>query len=242
MSAMTFSSTAMILAAGLGTRMRPLTDTMPKPLVPLCGKPLLDHVIERLCEGGASRIAVNVHYHADMIEAHLGKRRAPDIIISDERAQILDSGGGAKKMLPALDGDAFFLANADTAWSEQNVSNMRAMRAAFDSDTADILLLLAEHTHSIGFEGKGDFHLGKEGRLIRRGTDDAAPFAYAGVGIFKKELFENTPDTPFSLNLLFDRAIQAGRLFGLALQGTWMHVGTVEALADAEQHLKACAA
>ena len=242
MNAMNVSSTAMILAAGLGTRMRPLTDTLPKPLVPLCGKPLLDHVIARLCEGGAARIVVNVHYHAAMIEQHLATCETPQIIVSDERAQILDSGGGAKKMLAHVDGDAFFLANADTAWSEHDTSNMQAMRRAFNSIDTDILLLLAERTHSIGFEGQGDFYCGNDGLLTRRGTAASAPFAYAGVGIFKKALFDDTPDTPFSLNLLFDRAIAAGRLHGLPLKGTWMHVGTVAALAEAEKHLELCAA
>lgn len=228
------SPCALVLAAGLGTRMRPLTDRIPKPLVPLGGKALLDHVLDRLEQAGIERAGVNVHYHADMIEGHLSARRRPQIVISDERAQILDSGGGARKMLPLVGDKPFLLANSDTVWLEQGVQNVSRMIALWDARKMDILLLLASRESSIGFEGKGDFFCDEAGRLTRRAPADEAPYAYAGFALFKPDLFADTPDAPFSLNLLFDRAIAKGTLFGKVLEGRWMHVGTLQALDEAE--------
>jgi MurNAc alpha-1-phosphate uridylyltransferase len=228
------SSCAMILAAGLGTRMRPLTDQTPKPLIKLNGMPLIDHVISRLLQAGVETIAVNLHYHADQLEAHLKQCQQPRIIFSDERAKILDSGGGAKKMLPHIGGKPFLLANSDTLWMENAADNVARLVEAWDEKRMDILLLLASTATAIGYDGKGDFMCAPDGKLTRRHEHDVAPFAYAGVAIFKPELFNDTPDTPFSLNLLFNRAIEREKLYGLRLDGVWMHVGTIDALRKAE--------
>jgi len=228
------SDTAMVLAAGYGTRMRPLTMTLPKPLIPVGGRAMIDHVFDRLSEGGVARAVVNVHYLADTLERHVRRRRSPEVVISDERARILDSGLGTKIALPRLGPKPFLLANSDTLWIEGARSNVRRMIEAWDPARMDVLLLLAATATSIGFEGKGDFAFDPDGRLRRRREREIVPFVYAGVAIFEPAMFEGTPDTPFSLNLLFDRAIDAGRLHGVRLDGTWMHVGTPEALKDAE--------
>ena len=232
------STCALVLAAGLGTRMRPLTDKLPKPLVKLNGAPLIDHVIGRLEQGGVESVAVNLHYHADQLETYLSRRKTPRILFSDERAQILDSGGGAKKMLPHVNGRPFLLANADTVWMESGTSNIVRMIQAWDAGRMDILVLLASAATAIGYEGKGDFLMQQDGRLARRPEHGVAPFVYAGFAIFRPELFNDTPDAPFSLNLLFNRAIEQGKLYGLRLDGVWMHVGTIDALHEAEQLIK----
>lgn len=235
------SSCAMILAAGMSTRMRPLTDKLPKPLIKLSGKPLIDHVIDALQQAGIKSVAVNLHYHADQLENYLQARPAPRVIFSDEREKILDSGLGAKKMLTHVGGKAFLLANADTIWTGTPSKTIERLIARWDPQQMDILLLLAPTASSLGYDGRGDFTCDAQGRLIRRGEQAVAPFAYAGVAIFKPELFDGTPGTPFSLNLLFDRAIEAGRLYGLPLDGIWMHVGTPQALRDAEALLAGAA-
>jgi N-acetyl-alpha-D-muramate 1-phosphate uridylyltransferase len=230
----TAPKTAMVLAAGLGTRMKPLTETQPKPLVAVAGRTLIDRVLDRLTEAGVGTAVVNVHHHADLLERHLKTRAAPKIVISDERAQLLDSGGGVKKALPLLGKNSFFIINADTIWIEGFAPNLRRLGAAFDPKAMDALLLLAPTATSRGYDGLGDFLIDPDGRLIRRAEHQVTPFVYAGAAILRPELFKDTPDRPFSLNLLFDRAIEAGRLFGLRLDGLWMHVGTPEAIADAE--------
>jgi len=225
---------AMVLAAGLGTRMRPVTERIPKPLVDVAGRALIDHVLDRLAEAGITTAVVNVHHHADLLESHLETRKAPKIVVSDEREKLLDSGGGVKKALKLLGSDPFFVINADTIWIEGFSPNLRRLADAFDPDHMDGLLLLAATATSVGYEGKGDFRLAPEGKLTRRGEREVTPFVYAGAAILRPELFKDTPDGPFSLNLLFDRAIERGRLFGLRLDGLWMHVGTPEAIAEAE--------
>lgn len=227
------SSCALILGAGEGRRMRPLTDTIPKPMVKLGGVALIDRVITRLQEAGVTSIVVNLHYLADTLEDHLKPRLSPRVFFSDERAQILDSGFGAKKMLPHVGGKPFLLANADTVWAGE-AANARRLANAWDPAKMDILLLLADIKRSIGFDGRGDFTCDAEGRLTRRMPDASAPFAYAGFAILKPELFDDTPNAPFSLNKLFDRASAKGKLHGLPLEGIWMHVGTPQALAEAE--------
>ncbi len=224
----------MVLAAGLGKRMRPITDTMPKPLVAIGGKTMLDHALDRLAEAGVAEAVVNVHYLAGQIEAHLAGRARPRIAISDERAQLLETGGGVKKALPLLGSEPFFHINSDSLWSETGASNLAAMASAWDPARMDMLLLLAARESSVGFDGAGDFHQDGAGRLARRGQAPSAPFVYAGVAILKPELFADTPEGSFSLNLLFDRAIAAGRLFGHRLDGRWLHVGTPEAIPLAE--------
>jgi MurNAc alpha-1-phosphate uridylyltransferase len=225
---------AMILAAGLGQRMRPITDTLPKPLVRIGGKAMLDHALDRLAEAGVEEAVVNVHHLAAQIERHVAGRAQPRITISDERAELLETGGGVKKALPLLGAEPFFHVNSDSLWSETGPSNMAAMAARWDAAGMDMLLLLARREGSVGFDGRGDFFRGDDGLLTRRGSAESAPYVYAGVAIMKPELFADTPDGPFSLNLLFDRAIATGRLHGLVLDGQWLHVGTPEAITPAE--------
>lgn len=225
---------AMVLAAGLGKRMRPITDTLPKPLVAIGGKPMLDHALDRLAEAGVEEAVVNVHHLAGLIETHLATRTEPRVTISDERAQLLETGGGVKKALPLLGREPFFHVNSDSLWSETGGSAMQAMAQAWDTGRMDMLLLLARREGSVGFDGRGDFFQDAHGLLTRRGSADGAPYVYAGVAIMKPDLFADTPEGAFSLNLLFDRAIAAGRLHGLVLDGQWLHVGTPDAIAPAE--------
>jgi MurNAc alpha-1-phosphate uridylyltransferase len=225
---------AMVLAAGLGTRMRPLTDSKPKAMVEVAGRTLIDRVIGRLEKAGLEEVVVNVHHHADLLEKHLKARKTPAIKISDERGALLDSGGGVKKALPLLGKEPFFLMNADTIWIESVRPNLPALAAMFDPAKMDILLLLAATSGSLGYDGKGDFDADSEGRLTRRTEGRITPFVYAGAAIIKPELFKAAPDGPFSLNLLFDRAIEAQKLYGLRLDGLWMHVGTPDAVTEAE--------
>ena len=233
---MTVAKTAMVLAAGRGERMRPLTLRVPKPLVPLAGRPLIDHVLDRLALAGVETAVVNVHYLADQIEERARRREGskPAIVISDERDQLLDTGGGAKRALPKLGVGPFFIHNADTVWSESASPALTRMLQLWDPATMDCLLLLAPLSSSVGYGGKGDFAMAPDGRLARRGERQIVPFAFAGVSLCDARLFEDCPEGPFSLNLLWDRALAKGRLYGMRLDGRWMHVGTPEALAEAE--------
>jgi MurNAc alpha-1-phosphate uridylyltransferase len=229
---------AFVLAAGLGTRMRPLTDRTPKPLVPLGGRALLDHVLDRIAAAGVGEAIVNVHYLADQIELHLRARRAPRITISDERAELLDTGGGVVRALPLLGPGPFLIHNSDTVWIERDVANLARLAARFDEVRMDALLLLAERQTSLGYHGNGDFHLGNDGRLKRIGKGEAAAHVFAGASIASPRLMRDAPAGPFSLNRVWDRALAEGRLFGIPLNGTWMHVGDPQALADAEARLQ----
>jgi MurNAc alpha-1-phosphate uridylyltransferase len=231
--------TAMVLAAGFGQRMRPLTDTMPKPLVKVAGKALLDHVLDRLADAGVARAVVNVHYLAEQIERHVAARTAPRVTISDERGLLLDTGGGVVKALPLLGDAPFFHINSDTIWIDGVTPNLKRLAEAFDPATMDALLLLAPGAGSIGYAGRGDFLMASDGRLRARPERDIAPFVYAGAAILSPHLFEGAPQGAFSLTRLFARAIEAGRLHGLRLEGLWMHVGTPEAIAEAEQAIAA---
>jgi len=233
---MVHAKTAMVLAAGLGERMRPLTLRMPKPLVPLAGRPLIDHVLDRLASAGVETAVVNVHYLPDQLEESLRRRHRtePAILISDERYELLDTGGGAKRALPKLGPGPFFIHNADTVWSEGASPALPRMLKLWNPETMDCLLLLAPLTSSIGYGGKGDFAMAQDGRLKRRGERQIVPFAFAGVSLCDQRLFADSPDGKFSLNLLWDRALAKGRLYGMRLDGRWMHVGTPEALAEAE--------
>jgi MurNAc alpha-1-phosphate uridylyltransferase len=225
---------AMVLAAGLGTRMRPLTDTIPKPLVTVAGKALLDHVLDRLAAAGVERAVVNVYYLAEQIVAHLQVRTRPKIEISDERGLLLGTGGGVVKALPGLGDAPFFHINSDTLWIDGVTPNLKRLADAFDAAAMDALLLLAPTAGSIGYSGLGDFFMNGDGRLKRRGEREIAPFVYAGAAILKPALFKDAPGGEFPLTLLFERAASAGRLHGLRLEGLWMHVGTPEAIAEAE--------
>jgi N-acetyl-alpha-D-muramate 1-phosphate uridylyltransferase len=233
---------AMVLAAGLGTRMRPVTDGMPKPLVPVAGKALIDYVLDKLADAGIGTAVVNVHYFADQIERHLEARRSPRIVISDERKQLLNTGGGVRAALPRLGRKPFFLLNSDTLWIEGVQRNLDQLARSFDDTRMDALLLLAATTASVGYAGRGDFSMDPDGVLHRRDESAVVPFVYAGAALLSPKLFAGAPDEPFSLNLLFDRAKEAGRLCGMRLEGVWMHVGTPEAVAAAEAAIMASAA
>jgi MurNAc alpha-1-phosphate uridylyltransferase len=231
--------TAMVLCAGLGSRMAtPANNTRPKPLVQLQGKALIDHVLDRLAAGGITRAIVNIHHKADQIEQHLRARRAPRIEISDERAALLDTGGGVKKALPRLGPDAFLINNADSVWIEGVGSNLKLLSAAWDDAAMDCLLLLAVSSTSHGYQGRGDFALDSDGRIRRKRVEqEIVPFAFTGVSIAHPRLFDSSPEGAFSLNLVWSRAIGAGRAYGVRMDGVWMHVGTPAALAEAEQCL-----
>jgi N-acetyl-alpha-D-muramate 1-phosphate uridylyltransferase len=228
--------TAMVLSAGYGERMRPLTLHMPKPLVSLAGKTLIDHVLDRLAAAGVETAVVNVHYLPDQLEVHMRGRagRPPEIVISDERDCLLDTGGGTKKALPLLGPGPFFIHNSDSVWSEGPRPALPNMLRLWDPSRMDCLLLLAPLSTSIGYGARGDFDMAPDGRLTRRGERQIVPFAFAGVSLCEASLFDDTPEGPFSLNLLWDRALAKDRLYGVRLDGRWMHVGTPEALAEAE--------
>jgi MurNAc alpha-1-phosphate uridylyltransferase len=230
---------AIVLAAGLGTRMRPYNGHIPKPLVEIGGKSLIDYSLDRLADAGVESVVVNVHHLADILERHLAPRQRPHIVISDERGELLGTGGGIAKALPKLGDAPFFLANSDTVWLDGVKPNFQRMADAFDPKTMDVLLLLAPTTNSIGYTGRGDFAMLPDGRLRRRRESEVVPFVYAGAAILSPALFDDVPKGAFSLTVLFDRAAENGRLYGLRLEGVWMHVGTPEAVAAAEAALAA---
>jgi N-acetyl-alpha-D-muramate 1-phosphate uridylyltransferase len=230
---------AIVLAAGLGTRMRPYNGHIPKPLVEIGGKSLIDYSLDRLAAAGVERAVVNVHHLADALERHLAPRQRPHIVISDERGALLGTGGGIAKALPQLGAAPFFLVNSDTVWLDGVKPNFTRLAEAFEPDTMDALLLLAPTTDSIGYAGRGDFAMLPDGRLRRRREYEVVPFVYAGAAILSPGLFVDVPHGAFSLTVLFDRAGVSGRLFGLRLEGVWMHVGTPEAVAAAEAALAA---
>jgi MurNAc alpha-1-phosphate uridylyltransferase len=230
---------AFVLAAGLGTRMRPYNGHLPKPLVTVRGKSLIDYGLDRLADAGIEQAVVNVHHLADALEQHLAKRQRPRIVISDERAALLGTGGGIAKALPKLGDTPFFLINADTFWLDGVKPNFSRLADAYDAKTMDALLLLAPTAGSIGYEGRGDYGMLSDGQLRRRGEHEVVPYIYAGAAILAPALFANAPEGAFALTSLFDQAAGKGRLFGLRLEGVWMHVGTPQAVADAEAALAA---
>jgi MurNAc alpha-1-phosphate uridylyltransferase len=230
---------AIVLAAGLGTRMRPYNGHIPKPLVEIGGKSLIDYSLDRLADAGVQRVVVNVHHLADALERHLASRQRPQIVISDERAALLGTGGGIAKALPQLGAEPFFLVNSDTVWLDGVKPNFTRLAEAFDPQAMDALLLLAPTTDSIGYVGRGDFTMLPDGRLRRRGENEVVPFVYAGAAVLSPALFADAPTGAFPLTRLFDRAGAKDRLFGLRLEGVWMHVGTPEAVAAAEAALAA---
>lgn len=227
--------TAFVLAAGLGTRMRPLTDTLPKPLVQLRRKALLDHVLDRIADAGVPEAVVNVHYKADLIEAHLQARTKPKITISDERGVLLETGGGVKKALPLLGDDAFLTHNSDSVWLEGVGSNLARLFAAWDPTRMDCLLMLALGSASVGYAGKGDFSSDSEGKIRRRREGEVVPFVFTGVQIVHPRLFAAAPEGAFSMNALWNRAMLTGRAFSIRMDGLWMHVGSPQELAEAER-------
>ena len=226
---------AMVLAAGFGVRMRPLTDKMPKPLVRVAGQPLLDHVLDKLGNAGVTEAVVNVHYLPDQIIEHTKRRTRPRVLISDERDQVLGTGGGVVKALPLLGEAPFFHVNSDTMWIDGVRSNLARLAETFDPDGMDILLLMAPTTSSIGYGGRGDYAMLPDGALRKRREHQVVPFVYAGAAIMSPSLFAGAPKGEFSLTKVFDRANEQERLFGLRLDGVWMHVGTPDAIHAAEE-------
>lgn len=234
-------SNAMVLAAGLGTRLRPITNTVPKPLVKIAGKPMIDYVLDLLVEAGVTRAAVNVHHFADQMEGHLSRRSAPQIIISDERDALMNSGGGLVKGLKLLPEGPALVMNADLFWVGEPVgepSNLARLAASFDPDRMDMLLLCVRDEDTTGHNGKKDFSLGADGRLTRYAEGLPNPVVYAGAIALDSRLFADAPDDAFNLNIYFDRAIDRGRLHGILLDGHWMTVGTPEAIGEAEAAIR----
>ncbi len=230
------SDTAMVMSAGLGKRMRPLTASQPKPLVRVAGKPLIDYSLDHMADAGVAKAVVNVHYLADALEAHLGQRRLPAITISDERDLLLETGGGmvrAQQLLP----DPFFCLNSDNIWLDGPRNVFRELSDAWEPERMDALLLVVSHSKAHNYVGKGDFHLDPLARISRCRSGRIAPFIYTGIQIVSHRLLRDAPEVPFSTNLLWQRAIEEGRLFGLAHTGEWFEVGTPESIAPTEAWL-----
>ena len=232
-------NTAMVLAAGYGQRMRPITLTRPKPLVDVAGRALIDYGFDRLRAAGVEKAVVNVHYLPEQIEAWAVRQSSPAIVISDERGEILDTGGGVARALPLLGEAPFFVINSDSFWVDDGTPALDRLRAAWDDRAMDCLLLLSPLERTVGYDGAGDFVRGDDGRLARRGKAEGPPLAYIGGYLVAPRLFAGAPEGKFSMNLLWDRAIAAGRLFGLVHTGRWLHVGTPEAIGLAEAALRA---
>ena len=228
---------AMIMAAGLGTRMRPLTNDRPKPLVKVRGRALIDHAIDRLVAAGVKMIVVNVHHPAQMLRDHLATRRDVKIVISDESEALLDSGGGIAKAMALFEGEPFFTHNSDSVWVEGVSHALDRMIARWDEDMMDSLMLVAPTVSALCYEGRGDFTMEADGRLARVTEHRVAPFVWIGVQILHPRLFAGAPEGKFSINPLWDKAIEKGRLYGIRLDGTWMHIDRPDAVADAERFL-----
>lgn len=224
----------MVFAAGLGSRMRPVTDTIPKSLVSIAGRTMLDHMLDRLADAGVPRAVVNVHYRADQIEASLAGRTSPEIVISDERQTLLDQGGGIKLARPWLGTDPFVICNTDAVWIEGPRSNLHRLFSDWDAARMDVLLLVAEAATSVGVDSAGDFLMDDAGRLRKRPEGTVSPFVYAGVGIINPALFDGVAEDIFKLAPFFFDAAGRGRLFGTRLDGTWLHIGTPSAIEEAE--------
>jgi MurNAc alpha-1-phosphate uridylyltransferase len=232
-------TTAMVLAAGLGKRMRPLTATRPKPLIEVAGKPLIDHALDRLRAAGVAKAVVNVHYLADAIEGHLAGQPGLEIVISDERKKLLETGGGLVKALPLIDADPFLVVNSDNLWIDGPMDALKLLAAGWDEAKMDALLMLVPLARAHCHPGRGDFHMSATGKLRRRKPHGVAPFVFTGVQMVSKRLFEGElPEGAFSTNLLWDRAIAAGRCYGAVHQGLWFDVGRPEAIRETEDVLR----
>ena len=230
--------TAMVMAAGLGKRMRPLTATKPKPLIEVGGKPLIDHVFDRLRAAGVSKAVVNVHYLAEVMEAHLQAHGGGlDIRISDERALLLETGGGLVRAAPMIGSDPFFAINSDNYWVDGPSDTLRLLASHWNGDAMDALLLLVPHARAYNHRGLGDFHMDRFGRLKRRGRSKVAPYVFTGIQLVSKRLLRDAPDGAFSTNILWDRAIEDGRCFGAVHQGLWFDVGTPASVQATESAL-----
>jgi MurNAc alpha-1-phosphate uridylyltransferase len=231
------SDTAMVLSAGLGTRMQPLTASQPKPLVRVAGKALIDHALDRVAQAGIAKAVVNVHYLADALEAHVTGRAAPLVAVSDERERLLETGGGMVHALRFLP-DPFFCLNSDNIWRDGPNDVFHDLSDAWDPDRMDALLSLVPHSGAHNFRGKGDFRMDATGRLARRGDEAFAPFIFTGIQLVSHRLLRDAPEGPFSTNILWDRAIAEGRLYGVSFTGQWFEVGTPEAIPATEAALR----
>ena len=231
------SDTAMVMAAGLGKRMRPLTATTPKPMVRVAGKPLIDHALDRLADSGIDKAVVNIHYLGDALEAHVLERDRPKVTISDERDALLETGGGMIKAQDHLP-DPFYCLNADNIWLDGPRSAFHDLSARWNPDEMDALLLVVSHARAANFSGPGDFYMDPVGRLKRRSPGRIAPFIYTGIQLVSKRLLRDAPDGKFSTNILWNRAMEEGRLFGVSFTGLWFEVGTPDAIAPTEDALK----
>jgi N-acetyl-alpha-D-muramate 1-phosphate uridylyltransferase len=231
--------TAMVMAAGLGKRMRPLTATRPKPLVEVAGKALIDHVLDRLRAAGVEKIVVNVHYLADALEAHLKRQAADfDVQVSDERGLLLETGGGMIRAEPMIGADPFLVINSDNYWIDGPSDTLRLLASLWRDDEMDALLLLVPQSRAGNHRGQGDFHMMADGRLARRGKGKVAPFVFTGIQMVSKRLLRDAPEGPFSTNILWDRAIEQGRCFGAVHQGLWFDVGNPAAIKATERALQ----
>ena len=231
--------TAMIMAAGLGKRMRPLTATKPKPLIEVSGKALLDHVLEKLRAAGVKKVVVNVHYLADALEAHLTTRsHGLEVAISDERKRLLETGGGLVKAATLIDDDPFLALNSDNLWIDGPADTIKLLASHWDQEKMDALLLLVPQARALGHKGMGDFHMDRAGRIRRRERSHVAPFVFTGIQMVSKRLLRDAPEGPFSTNMLWDRAIEEGRAFGAVHQGLWFDVGTPQSIPFTEAALE----
>ena len=224
----------MVMAAGLGKRMRPLTATRPKPLVELAGKPMIDHVLDRLIAAGVGKAVVNVHYLADALEGHLATVDGIEIAISDERNALLETGGDLVKALPELDSDPFLSLNSDNFWIDGPVDALKLLARHWDEKRMDALLLLVPHSRAHCHAGRGDFHLDRYGRVRRRERGKVAPYVFTGIQMVSKRLLRDAPEGKFSTNVLWDRAIGEGRLYGTVHQGLWFDVGRPQSIQRTE--------
>ena len=226
--------TAMVLAAGLGKRMRPLTATRPKPLVEVAGRSLLDRALDHLAAAGVARAVVNVHYFAEQVEAHLATRAAPAVVISDERGTLLETGGGVTKALPLINCDPFYVVNSDNLWVDGSIDTLKLLAQRWDADSMDALLLLVPLARASGYDGRGDFTMNPVGQLRRRAEQRVAPYVFSGVQLLSKHLFDGEPVEPFSMWRIWNKALARGRLFGAVHGGMWFHVGTPAAVGETE--------
>jgi len=231
--------TAMVMAAGLGKRMRPLTAARPKPLIEVAGKTLLDHVLDKLRAAGVKKVVVNVHYLADALEAHLKSRAGGlEVTISDERGLLLETGGGLVQAAPMIDCDPFIAVNSDNLWVDGPADTLKLLASHWDDTKMDALLLLVPLARAENHKGVGDFHMDRAGRLRRRDRSHVAPFVYTGIQMVSKRLLRDAPEGPFSTNILWDRAIEEGRCFGAVHQGLWFDVGTPKSIPMTEAALE----
>ncbi|WP_025897442.1 nucleotidyltransferase family protein [Sneathiella glossodoripedis] len=232
--------TAMVLAAGLGRRLQPLTDHTPKPLVKVQGRALIDYALDLVRGAGLSQVVINCHHLADQIETYAKSIQDLTVKISDERGELLETGGGVQKALPLLGNSAFAVINSDVIVRDSQNGSLKSLIEVWDPEKMDVLLLLQEKSSAVGYDGEGDFTIGPDGRLTRRHEQSVAPYIFSGVQIVKPEMFDEVAEGKFSMNVIFDRAAKNGRLYGSIHTGMWLHVGTVNAISQAEEVFAGC--